>query len=97
MKFSIVSTALLAQGIVAMPWSSQKGIKANGDEITVRIKVTDHSGHRLTPKPFKGLKTLPVCWATCFPDAPDCPEGWEATDTGNGCWSCCRDSDAMDL
>jgi hypothetical protein len=34
MKFSIVSTALLAQGIVAMPWSSQKGIKANGDEIT---------------------------------------------------------------
>jgi tryptophan-rich sensory protein len=31
MKFSIVATALLAQGIAAMPWSSHK---ANGEEIT---------------------------------------------------------------
>jgi len=32
MKFSIVSTILLAQGIAAMPWSNGKA--TNGEEIT---------------------------------------------------------------
>ncbi|PTD12221.1 hypothetical protein HYE67_010085 [Fusarium culmorum] len=34
MKFSIVATAFLAQGIAAMPWSFVKGANSNGDEVT---------------------------------------------------------------
>lgn len=34
MKFSIIATAFLVQGIAAMPWSSVKGSRAKSDEIT---------------------------------------------------------------
>jgi hypothetical protein len=36
MKFSIVATALLAQGIAAMPWTSVKS-QSNGEEITYAL------------------------------------------------------------
>ncbi|PNP60853.1 hypothetical protein FNYG_14473 [Fusarium nygamai] len=35
MKFSIISTFILAQGVIAMPWYHTKA-KADGDEITGR-------------------------------------------------------------
>ncbi|RGP65998.1 pathogenicity [Fusarium sporotrichioides] len=100
MKFSIIATALLAQGIVAMPWSSFKETNGNGEEITVRIQVSGASDQVPASKPFKGISTMPLCLKVCWPDKPTCPEGWEPKKMGGGdypCWTCCRDYKDEDL
>nr|RBR00920.1 hypothetical protein FVER53263_01598 [Fusarium verticillioides] len=50
MKFSIASTLLLANGIAAMPWSSLSTKQPNGEEITLRIQVSQpSSNHAFSP------------------------------------------------
>jgi hypothetical protein len=60
MKFSIVATALLAQGIAAMPWTSVKS-QSNGEEITYALFQQPHNSHprHLTSFPMYGLLTRP--------------------------------------
>ncbi|KAM0257471.1 hypothetical protein ACHAPA_011731 [Fusarium lateritium] len=103
MKFSIVSTVLLAQGIAAMPWSSFKS-QSNGEEITLRIQVSGASayGSNLSPKPqgIVNSKNYDVCLKVCWPEEPKCPEGWKATKFGEGdypCWTCCKSTGDDDL
>ncbi|CAJ0547561.1 Ff.00g043150.m01.CDS01 [Fusarium sp. VM40] len=102
MKFSIVATALLAQGIAAMPWTSVKS-QSNGEEITLRIQVSGAgSESKYTPEP-KGaidLKNADVCLKVCWPDKPQCPEGWNAKKFGDNdypCWTCCKTYNEGDL
>ncbi|KAF5676141.1 pathogenicity protein [Fusarium heterosporum] len=96
MKFSIVSTILLAQGIAAMPWSTLK-TSQSGEEITLRIEVSGaSSGSSSAPKPHGSaidLKNYEVCLKVCFPEEPKCPEGWNNKKFGDGdypCWTCCK-------
>ncbi|KAM0351807.1 hypothetical protein ACHAPU_002319 [Fusarium lateritium] len=104
MKFSIVATALLAQGIAAMPWSSIQATQSNGDEITLRIQISGaSSGSSSAPKINGGstidLKNYEVCLKVCWPEEPKCPEGWNAKKFGDDypCWTCCRKTDDEDL
>ncbi|RGP81755.1 pathogenicity [Fusarium longipes] len=91
MKFSIVATALLAQGIAAMPWTAHK---ANGEEITVRIRVDGASGQGSAAQPGNMLsKTSPgPCLKVCWGEEPKCPDNWEPTKFGEEypCWTCCH-------
>ncbi|KAF4436567.1 putative pathogenicity protein [Fusarium austroafricanum] len=91
MKFSIVSTILLAQGIAAMPWSSIKTKQANGEEITLRIQVGSSSPHGFTKHKASNMnrKAYDICWAACFGEEPSCPEGWYSKNFGD-CYTCCR-------
>ncbi|KAF5024374.1 hypothetical protein F66182_3561 [Fusarium sp. NRRL 66182] len=100
MKFSIVSTILLAQGIAAMPWSSAKVNQLNNEEITLRIQVSQApaGGRGVTPK-HKGAISAslsPICLRICWSEEPrQCPEGWDARNLGSDgepCWTCCRDT-----
>ncbi|KAL4724317.1 hypothetical protein ACLX1H_008930 [Fusarium chlamydosporum] len=99
MKFSIVSTVLLAQGIAAMPWSNVKAARANGEEITLRIHVSQGSsatrGPGMTTKPngVVNTKLYDVCFRVCWPEEPTCPEGWNSKNLGKDydpCWTCCK-------
>ncbi|CEF74519.1 hypothetical protein FGSG_12104 [Fusarium graminearum PH-1] len=77
MKFSIIATAFLVQGIAAMPWSSVKGSRAKSDEITVRIQVSGDSGHGLASKPLKKMTTTyPICCDICAPEPIPCNDEW---------------------
>ena len=46
---------------------------------------TSHSSHGIQ------LTTVrqPICWAACFYEESDCPEGWESKKFGD-CYTCCR-------
>ncbi|KAF5000047.1 hypothetical protein FGRMN_2058 [Fusarium graminum] len=97
MKFSVVSTALLAQGIAAMPWSSLQATQSNGEEITLRIQVSGaSSGSSSATKPNGSTidpKNYDVCLKVCWPSEPECPEGWNPKKFGDDdypCWSCCK-------
>ncbi|KAF4949575.1 hypothetical protein FSARC_13440 [Fusarium sarcochroum] len=97
MQLSIVSTLLLAQGIVAMPWSSVKAKQSNGGEITLHIQVSQGSSASLglTPKPKEVLNAnnYDICWRACFGQSPNCPETWKAKNLGTDdepCWTCCK-------
>ncbi|KAI1035048.1 hypothetical protein LB503_011715 [Fusarium chuoi] len=79
MKFSIASTLLLANGIAAMPWSSLSAKQSNGEEITLRIQVSQpSSNHAVTPnhKGVVNVHNYEVCLKVCWPEEPTCPEGW---------------------
>ncbi|KAH6957198.1 hypothetical protein DER45DRAFT_305348 [Fusarium avenaceum] len=99
MKFSIVSTVLLAQGIAAMPWSTVKTIQSNGEEITLRIQVSGASspmlGHLTKPKGSIDPNHYPICLAVCWSHKPECPQTWHPVNRGDGddnpCWTCCKD------
>ncbi|UZP35004.1 hypothetical protein NXS19_002820 [Fusarium pseudograminearum] len=98
MKFSIVATVLLAQGIAAMPWSFVKGTKSNGEEVTVRIQVSGASSHRVTSKPAKQISTEPICLNVCWSEKPNCPQDWEPHNNGADdfpCWTCCREASGV--
>ncbi|KAF0645789.1 hypothetical protein FPSE5266_20017 [Fusarium pseudograminearum] len=90
MKFSIVATAFLAQGIAAMPWSFVKGTKSNGEEVTC-----------LGLPPTEQISTEPICLNVCWSEKPNCPQDWEPHNNGADdfpCWTCCReDSGVYDL
>ncbi|KAH7235557.1 hypothetical protein BKA59DRAFT_516076 [Fusarium tricinctum] len=101
MKFSIVATALLAQGIAAMPWTSVKS-QSNGEEITLRIQVSGASGSKFTPEPKGAInyKNYDVCLKVCWPEEPKCPEGWNSKKFGEDdypCWTCCKSTGDDDL
>ncbi|KAF9771751.1 hypothetical protein IL306_010601 [Fusarium sp. DS 682] len=105
MKFSIASTLLLAQGIAAMPWSSLNAKQSNGEEITpsLRIQVSQpSSNHNFTPK-SKGainVNNYEVCLKVCWPEEPQCPEGWNSKKFGDSdypCWTCCKPTGDDDL
>ncbi|SPJ75331.1 uncharacterized protein FTOL_05062 [Fusarium torulosum] len=97
MKFSIVSTVLLAQGIAAMPWSSVQS-QSNGEEITLRIQVSGASAHKsdFSPKPKGAINysNYDICLKVCWPEKPNCPEGWKPSKLGGDedypCWTCCK-------
>ncbi|KAH7186107.1 uncharacterized protein B0J16DRAFT_415374 [Fusarium flagelliforme] len=97
MKFSVVSTILLAQGIVAMPWSNDK-VKT-GEEITLHIQVSQGSSANqdvtTIPKPNGHIDFIDneVCLKVCWPEEPKCPEGWSSKKLGEDnypCWTCCK-------
>ncbi|KIL92211.1 hypothetical protein FAVG1_04619 [Fusarium avenaceum] len=101
MKFSIVATALLAQGIAAMPWTSVKR-QSNGEEITLRIQVSGVSGSKFTPEPKGAInyKNYDVCLKVCWPEEVKCPEGWNSKKFGEDeypCWTCCKKTGEDDL
>ncbi|KAG5664936.1 hypothetical protein KAF25_008670 [Fusarium avenaceum] len=99
MKFSIVSTFLLAQGIAAMPWSTVKTTQSNGEEITLRIKVSGASSPRFShlakPNGSVNPKHYPICFAICLSNEPECPPTWHSVKQGEDddapCWTCCKD------
>ncbi|CAF3591877.1 hypothetical protein FGSG_11135 [Fusarium graminearum PH-1] len=99
MQLSILSTIILAQGIVAMPWTSKQ---SNGEEITLRIQISDGSSSIVNPKP-KGtinIENYEVCLKVCWPEEPKCPEGWNAKKFDDGdypCWTCCKKTGDDDL
>ncbi|SCO86312.1 uncharacterized protein FRV6_10439 [Fusarium oxysporum] len=96
MKFSIASTLLLANGIAAMPWSSLNAKQSNGEEITLRIQVSQPSSNHPFSPSHKGVVNVhnyEVCLKVCWPEEPKCPEGWNAKKFGDGdypCWTCCK-------
>ncbi|KAF5557708.1 pathogenicity protein [Fusarium napiforme] len=98
MKFSIASTLLLANGIAAMPWSSLSTKQSSGEEITLRIQVSQPSSdHAFTPnhKGVVNVHNYESCLKICFADPATCPEGW-----GDGdypCWTCCKKTGDDDL
>ncbi|KAF4436566.1 putative pathogenicity protein [Fusarium austroafricanum] len=101
MKFSIASTLLLAQGIAAMPWSSIAAKQSNGEEITLRIQVSQASNnHGFTTKGTVNPNHYDVCLKVCWPEEPKCPEGWDSKkfgDDGYPCWTCCKKNRDDDL
>nr|AGF29848.1 putative pathogenicity protein [Fusarium oxysporum] len=96
MKFSIASTLLLANGIAAMPWSSLNAKQSNGEEITLRIQVSQPSSNHAFSPNHKGVVNVhnyEVCLKVCWPEEPKCPDGWNAKKFGDGdypCWTCCK-------
>ncbi|KAJ4139690.1 hypothetical protein NW768_001031 [Fusarium equiseti] len=97
MKFSLVSTILLAQGIAAMPWSSNR--VRSGEEITLHIHVSQGSsanqdGTKMSkPNGHINFNTSEVCLRVCWAEEPKCPEGWSSKKFGDGdypCWTCCK-------
>ncbi|SCN67648.1 uncharacterized protein FFB20_02701 [Fusarium fujikuroi] len=103
MKFSIASTLLLANGIAAMPWSSLSAKQSNGEEITLRIQVSQpSSNHAVTPnhKGVVNVHNYEVCLKVCWPEEPTCPEGWVSDLEGDSdypCWTCCKKTGDDDL
>ncbi|KAJ4009519.1 hypothetical protein NW752_009109 [Fusarium irregulare] len=90
MKFSIVSTILLAQGIASMPWSSSK-VKTTED-ITLHIQVSQDQSGNPAHAQHNGLinhANHDICWLVCWNTEPQCPEGWYSSQQGE-CWTCCR-------
>ncbi|KAJ4250983.1 hypothetical protein NW762_011633 [Fusarium torreyae] len=103
MKLSIASTLLLAQSIAAMPWSPVNP-KANSEEITLRIQVSQgpSAGIGLTASPKGVLRAsdYDICLKVCWPESPHCPEGWKPKKFGNEdtpCWTCCKSTGDDDL
>ncbi|KAF5557707.1 pathogenicity protein [Fusarium napiforme] len=96
MKFSIVSTFILTQGVIAMPWYHTKA-KTAGDEITLRIKVSQGSlAPKVLPKKKVNAAVDPrECWPACFEEEEYCPDGWHSKNInydGRDCWTCCEDA-----
>ncbi|KAL5621022.1 hypothetical protein FOBRF1_004268 [Fusarium oxysporum] len=96
MKFSIASTLLLANSIAAMPWSSLNAKQSSGEEITLRIQVSQPSSKKTFSPNHKGVVNVhnyEVCLKVCWPEEPTCPEGWNSKKFGDGdfpCWTCCK-------
>ncbi|KLO88696.1 uncharacterized protein LW93_4507 [Fusarium fujikuroi] len=103
MKFSIASTLLLANGIAAMPWSSLSAKQSNGEEITLRIQVSQPSSNHAVSPNHKGVVNVnnyDVCLKVCWPQEPTCPEGWNSKKFGDSdypCWTCCKKTGDDDL
>ncbi|KAF4417461.1 hypothetical protein FACUT_12206 [Fusarium acutatum] len=91
MKFSIISTFILTQGVIAMPWFHTK-TKAAGDEVTLRIRVSQGSfaPSILSKKKANAAVDPRECWPACFEEGEWCPDGWNYD--GRDCWTCCEDT-----
>ncbi|CAM1501391.1 Fc.00g105530.m01.CDS01 [Cosmosporella sp. VM-42] len=104
MKFSSAAILALANGIAAMPWTSQSAkheVSNTNEDITLHIKVSQNSmGHGAAVHGAIQPSTFDICLRVCWPETPTCPDGWYSNNMGttdDPCWTCCKAPSNIDL